>query len=170
MQQKPKLAQRVAEKIEREILAGGMPPGQRLGRESDLIERFGVSRAVLREALRLVERHGLVRSKRGAGGGVIVAQLAEDAVADVLRVCLEQIDLSDPQFWMAPIEEREGAFATLRESGGIHFHQEFEPPPEMPIPRGPGYWSLTLSRSFGRFGSFGKGQMAGAGPVRIKRG
>ncbi len=59
---------------------------------------------------------------------------------------LEQIDLADPAFWMAPLEEREGAFATLREQDPIRFCQEFDPPPEFPIARGPGYWSLTKHR------------------------
>lgn len=59
---------------------------------------------------------------------------------------VEQIDLADPEFWMAPIEEREGDFATLREHAPICFHQEFDPPPDVPIPRGPGYWSLTKHR------------------------
>ncbi len=59
---------------------------------------------------------------------------------------LEQIDLADPEFWMAPLEEREGAFATLREQDPIRFCQEFEPPPDIPLPRGPGYWSFTKHR------------------------
>src|SRR5262245_40312551 len=52
----------------------------------------------------------------------------------------EDIDLSNPLFWALPLEDREGAFATLREERPISFHQE----PELPIlPRGPGYWSLV---------------------------
>jgi len=61
-------------------------------------------------------------------------------------LALEQIDLSDPDFWVAPIEEREGAFATLRERDPIRFFPEWELPPELGIPRGPGYWALTKHR------------------------
>ena len=56
---------------------------------------------------------------------------------------VDAIDLSDPEFWMAPSEDREGAFALLRRERPVAFHKEFDPPPEMPLPRGPGYWSIT---------------------------
>ena len=59
---------------------------------------------------------------------------------------LEDIELSEPEFWTAPIEEREGAFALLREQDPIRFFKEFEMPPEIPLPRGPGYWALTKHR------------------------
>ena len=56
---------------------------------------------------------------------------------------LDQIDLSDPEFWLRPLEERYGAFATLRAERPIPFFEEREVPPEIPLPQGPGYWSLT---------------------------
>jgi len=55
---------------------------------------------------------------------------------------LEEIDLSDPDFWARPLAEREGAFATLRAERPIPFFAEREIP-GMPIEPGPGYWSLT---------------------------
>jgi cytochrome P450 len=55
---------------------------------------------------------------------------------------LEEIDLSSPEFWIAPIEEREGGFATLREQDPIRFFEEFVPE-EIPLPKGPGYWAVT---------------------------
>ena len=42
-----------------------------------------------------------------------------------------------------PQEEREGAFALLRRERPMSFHDEFEPPPEIPLPKGPGYWAVT---------------------------
>jgi len=59
---------------------------------------------------------------------------------------LEEIALSSREFWEAPIEEREGGFATLREQDPIRFFEEFEVPPEIPLPKGPGYWALTKHR------------------------
>jgi cytochrome P450 len=56
---------------------------------------------------------------------------------------VDSIDLSQVEFWMRPIEEREAAFAALRRDRPISFHAEFEPPPGLPIPRGPGYWALA---------------------------
>ena len=56
---------------------------------------------------------------------------------------VEDIRLDQLEFWTAPAEEREGAFALLRRERPMSFHEEFEPPPEMPLPRGPGYWAVT---------------------------
>jgi DNA-binding FadR family transcriptional regulator len=89
----PKKAQQIAEQIEREILNERLPTGHRLGTEPELIEKYGVSRAVLREAIRLVERHQLAETRRGNLGGVFVAQPAEDAIARVLCSYLESIGL-----------------------------------------------------------------------------
>jgi cytochrome P450 len=60
-----------------------------------------------------------------------------------LPASVDGIDLSAVEFWMAPLEEREGAFALLRRERPVAFHEEFDPPPELPLPKGPGYWSLT---------------------------
>jgi len=64
-------------------------------------------------------------------------------VKPVHRWKLEEIDLSSPEFWLAPVEEREGGFATLRAEDPIRFFEEWEMPPSVPIPRGPGYWAVT---------------------------
>ncbi|HEV7792184.1 MAG TPA: GntR family transcriptional regulator, partial [Pseudonocardia sp.] len=52
-----KLAARVARQIEQDVLRTGWPVGEVLGSETELRERYQVSRAVLREAIRLVEHH-----------------------------------------------------------------------------------------------------------------
>ena len=52
----------------------------------------------------------------------------------------DEIWLSDREFWLRPLEEREGAFATLREERPISFHEELEIPI---LPKGPGYWSAV---------------------------
>lgn len=57
---------------------------------------------------------------------------------EVLSV--DEIQLSDPLFWQRPMEEREGAFATLRRERPVSFHEE---PDVVILPRGPGYWSVT---------------------------
>lgn len=53
--------QQVAEAIEREILAGNLIPGERLGTEADLVRQFGVNRSTVREGIRLLEQSGLIR-------------------------------------------------------------------------------------------------------------
>jgi len=52
----------------------------------------------------------------------------------------DEIRLSDVDFWTRPLEEREGAFATLRAERPISFHAEIEIPI---LPRGPGYWAVV---------------------------
>jgi cytochrome P450 len=59
----------------------------------------------------------------------------------VRSLALDDIDLSDLTFWERPIEEREGAFAVLREQDPIRFFDE--PPAGTMIPQGPGYYALT---------------------------
>lgn len=70
----PKLGQVVAMTIAHEIDREGLSPGDRLGSEPDLLTKYGVSRAVFREAIRILEVHGLVRTRRGHQGGLIVAE------------------------------------------------------------------------------------------------
>ena len=67
-----KLARRVAAQIEAEIAESGWPVGTSLGSEIELRQRFGVSRALLREAARLLEHHDVARMRRGPNGGLIV--------------------------------------------------------------------------------------------------
>jgi methyl-branched lipid omega-hydroxylase len=53
---------------------------------------------------------------------------------------VDEIHLSEPELWMRPLPEREGAFATLRAERPVSFHEE----PELEfLPKGPGYWALT---------------------------
>lgn len=53
---------------------------------------------------------------------------------------LDKIWLSDPMFWVRPLEEREGAFTTLRRERPVSFHEELD---TGFFPRGPGFWSLV---------------------------
>ncbi len=69
----PKLAEQTAAKIELAIAARGWPLGAVIGSESDLLAEYGVSRAVLREAVRLLEHDNVARMRRGPGGGLVVA-------------------------------------------------------------------------------------------------
>jgi DNA-binding FadR family transcriptional regulator len=65
-------AQQVAAGIEAEILASRHPAGTNIGRRTDLIARFGVSPAVMNEALRILRERNLVTVRPGPNGGVIV--------------------------------------------------------------------------------------------------
>jgi DNA-binding FadR family transcriptional regulator len=56
----------------RQIVEGDLREGDLLPAEAELMERYGVSRAVLREAMRLLEWDSFVTIRRGAGGGARV--------------------------------------------------------------------------------------------------
>ncbi len=64
--------EQIADELRRLIIAGELDEGDSLGHEPDLIERFGVSRPSLREALRILEAEGLITVVRGVLGGVVV--------------------------------------------------------------------------------------------------
>ncbi|MBI5089101.1 MAG: cytochrome P450 [Actinobacteria bacterium] len=51
-------------------------------------------------------------------------------------------DLSEPEFWLRPREQREGAFHALRQLDHLVFFDEYDFP-DSPFPKGPGYWSLV---------------------------
>ena len=57
-------------------------------------------------------------------------------------VPLGSFNLSDPEFWIAPREVREGAFHTLRTEQPMSWWDEWEFP-DSPFPKGPGYWAVV---------------------------
>lgn len=76
--------QQVADQLREAILGGALVAGDRLPTESELCERFGVSRSTVREALRTLASEGLVTTSRGAGGGTFVALPRADNVVEFL--------------------------------------------------------------------------------------
>ena len=77
----PKASERVALDIVRDIVAQGLRTGARLPLEAAMCEQYGVSRASLREALRLLEVQGLIRLKPGPGGGPVVGTVEPSHLA-----------------------------------------------------------------------------------------
>ena len=63
------MASRVARLIVRDLVDSGRHPGDALEPEALMLERFGISRGSLREALRILETQGLITIKPGPGGG-----------------------------------------------------------------------------------------------------
>jgi DNA-binding FadR family transcriptional regulator len=70
----PKLAQTVATRLAHRLVHGDFEFGDHLGTEPDLVAQFGVSRAIFREAIRILELHGLLFTRRGNRGGLLVGQ------------------------------------------------------------------------------------------------
>lgn len=80
------LSDKVAEELTEAIVARRLTPGMRLPSERDLGEQFGVSRTVVREAVRSLAARGLVTVT--SGRGVEVAQINSGDVAASMRLFL----------------------------------------------------------------------------------
>ena len=65
------LAQRVVAGLKDKILAGDLPPGHKLPSESELIDEYGVSRTVIREAVTRLRAEGLIETFHGRGSFVL---------------------------------------------------------------------------------------------------
>lgn len=96
-----KLGAAVARQIESEIIGLGWPTGRVLGSEADLIARYGVSRAVLREAVRLLEHRQVAGMRRGPGGGLIVRTPAVSAAVEVMATYLDFVGVSAEELHQA---------------------------------------------------------------------
>src|SRR5688572_33504787 len=77
------LVELAVSRLTKEIMSGGAEPGERLV-EEQLTRRLGISRAPLREALRLLAQQGLV--EHIPRRGVRVATLSDDDVRELYEV------------------------------------------------------------------------------------
>lgn len=77
MLNKTLLPQTVAREIQTMIQSGVLKPGEKIQSQRELSEKFGVSRASLREALLTLETLGMVKTE--AGRGTFVTEPAERA-------------------------------------------------------------------------------------------
>lgn len=89
-----KLAELVAERMHDDIAADGWRVGSVFGSETELLDRYGVSRAVLREAVRLLEHHNVARMRRGPGGGLVVQTPDPTASIHTMALYLDHQGLS----------------------------------------------------------------------------
>jgi DNA-binding FadR family transcriptional regulator len=90
----PKASDVLADDLRRLILGQRMPEGTPLPSESELVEELDLSRATVREALRLLEEDGLISVKRGPRGGIRVRHPDGEHVARSLTLMLGLTDAS----------------------------------------------------------------------------
>lgn len=86
--------QQIADELRRLIVSGELSEGDSLGHEPELVERFGVSRPSLREALRILEAEGLISVVRGMLGGVVVHEPNERMTARTAALVLRARNVS----------------------------------------------------------------------------
>lgn len=85
----PKMADRVAQVLRRMFVRGEIAEGTMLPSESELMERFGVSRPTLREAFRVLESEGLIEVHRGVRGGARVSRPQRQTLARYAGLIME---------------------------------------------------------------------------------
>lgn len=123
--EKPK---QIADEIRSLLVDGDLSEGDSLGREQDLIERFGVSRPSLREALRILETEGLISVTRGVLGGVIAHEPGSRMTARTAAMVLQARNVSLADVYTArsllePIAARSLAESPGRKSAAVELRR-----------------------------------------------
>ena len=86
IRREPRLSDRVAALLLDTIVARGLQPGDRLPSERELGEQFGVSRTVIREAVRALAAKGVIEVRTGSG--LRVAAVDASAVSESIGLYL----------------------------------------------------------------------------------
>jgi GntR family transcriptional repressor for pyruvate dehydrogenase complex len=118
---KTKVYAEIAAQIQRLIQEGRLRPGDRLPPERELAEVFGVSRASVRDAIRILEAHGLVEPRHGEG--TVVREIPIGSLvrpfADALSAAKDlTADLFDMRKLLEPPIARAAAYRATREDVG----------------------------------------------------
>src|ERR671918_1178462 len=87
LDREPRLYEKLADKILELISSGAWKPGFRLPPERELSEAFGVSRTVVREAIKALEARGVLESTTGSGVSVRLADF--DMVSRSLQTYMQ---------------------------------------------------------------------------------
>jgi GntR family transcriptional repressor for pyruvate dehydrogenase complex len=85
-----KFYQGITDQIKQSIFNGYYSPGDRLPSEAEMAKRFGVSKATIRQAIRVLEHLGFLYTKQGVDGGIFVSeadtQVVSSYLSDMLRL------------------------------------------------------------------------------------
>ena len=82
----PKLSRpvQVAEAIKDWVVEQGLQPGDHLPGEADLIERSGMAKGMIREAMRVLEAQGLIKTRTGPGGSSLLHEVSRQRTKALL--------------------------------------------------------------------------------------
>jgi DNA-binding FadR family transcriptional regulator len=89
------VALRTVESIERDLFERAVPIGSVLGAEKDLMHRYGVGRPALREAIRILQLRGFIRTRSGPHGGLVAALPSLEQVTLPLNARLMLIGITE---------------------------------------------------------------------------
>lgn len=90
----PNLYQVVSARLSEAIKEAGLGPGDKIPSERELGEQFGVSRTVIREAIRHLAAKGILEARTGSG--VRVASVGHETVSESIELYLTQRGPLDP--------------------------------------------------------------------------
>jgi DNA-binding FadR family transcriptional regulator len=133
-----KAYEQVADQLRDLIVSGRLERGERLPNETVLAREFGVSRATVREALRLLTAQSLIRTAKGAGGGTYVTLPTVDHVSEFLNSALELLAAAEHVTLDELLEAREALevpaarMAALRRTDGAVEELRAAIPPDPP--------------------------------------
>jgi GntR family transcriptional regulator, transcriptional repressor for pyruvate dehydrogenase complex len=111
----PRLSDMIADRLLEAIISGRLEEGDRLPSERELGEQFGVSRTVIREAVRSLATKGVVEVR--SGRGVRVARLNFESVTEAMSLLLRgssDLDFSKVHEVRAMLEAQIAAAAAER--------------------------------------------------------
>ena len=118
----------ICERIREQLALGQLKPGDKLPPERDLAQQLGVSRNVLREALRSLEMAGVLRLQKGVKGGAFIREGDTSRMNVVMRDMLSlgtisvrelseaRIDVLDLVVRLACSHARQGDFNALEQN------------------------------------------------------
>jgi GntR family transcriptional regulator, galactonate operon transcriptional repressor len=101
---KPRVQREIIAHLARRILSGEIQPLEYLPKESELCAHYGVSRTVIREATKVLESKGLLKSRSRVGTRVLDA--SEWNMLDPDLLALASSDFHDPRFVDSLMEAR----------------------------------------------------------------
>ncbi len=112
-----RMSDRVADEILESVKSRGLMPGERLPSERDLAAQFGVSRTVIREAIRSLTGKGIVDAQAGLGLRVAAVEVSnvQESVSLLLRGG-ERFDYRKVHEVRAMVEVGVAGLAALRAS------------------------------------------------------
>jgi GntR family transcriptional repressor for pyruvate dehydrogenase complex len=84
----PKASDILAEQVRERIFSGELAEGTALPPERQLVEQTGLSRATVREALRVLEVENLLRIRPGRGGGAFVHRPDHRSLANTVQLVI----------------------------------------------------------------------------------
>lgn len=93
------LSHRVADELAQRILGGELREGARLPSEPDLSVQFGVSRSVVRDAIRTLAARGLVDVRQGFG--TVVRAPSDERAEEAIFELLVRSELTMRDVWLA---------------------------------------------------------------------